>query len=391
MAQPQPYEFLVVPIRGTDLVAIYRNGRKYYVKWSVFLTILKQEIQGGSSFIVGVANTSSINLSVSPTGILSAALTAIGSAGTYGDSTNVPRFTVDSQGRITGVTLVPITAGSGTVTSVALQLPNPTSPAFSVTGSPITGAGTFVISANGTTAQYVRGDGSLATFPSIPSGTVTSVSASVPAPTSPAFSVNVSNPSTTPDIAITANGTTSQVVLGDGSLGTINSYFKAEYTASGAASLDIPIPSGYNKIEITISGVYTSVINAELWIRAGTGSPVVYASGASNYSHYRIGGQSGGAPSGAGSLADTKIVYLGAASTNTSSRTMNGTIYLNSPDDTSMLKQIQYKFSGWLSGGQLYTTDGTGSYILTNDAITGIRLLASSGNISGKAVIRAWP
>jgi hypothetical protein len=73
----------------------------------------------------------------------------------------------------------------------------------------------------GTTSQYVRGDGSLATFPAIPSGTVTNVSATVPSPASPALSVNVSNPTTTPAIAITANGTTAQYIRGDGSLAAI--------------------------------------------------------------------------------------------------------------------------------------------------------------------------
>jgi hypothetical protein len=74
---------------------------------------------------------------------------------------------------------------------------------------------------SGTTSQYVRGDGSLATFPTITNGTVTNVSATVPSPASPALSVNVSNPTTTPAIAITANGTTAQYIRGDGSLAAI--------------------------------------------------------------------------------------------------------------------------------------------------------------------------
>jgi hypothetical protein len=49
-------------------------------------------------------------------------------------------------------------------------------------------------------------------------GTVTSVAATVPSPTNPAFSVNVPNPNTTPSIDITANGVVSQYVRGDGSL-----------------------------------------------------------------------------------------------------------------------------------------------------------------------------
>jgi hypothetical protein len=39
--------------------------------------------------------------------------------------------------------------------------------AFSVAGSPITTAGTLTVTATGTTSQYIRGDGSLATFPGL--------------------------------------------------------------------------------------------------------------------------------------------------------------------------------------------------------------------------------
>jgi hypothetical protein len=60
--------------------------------------------------------------------------------------------------------------GSGTVTSVGLTAPA----AFSVTGSPITTSGTIAITAAGTSAQYVRGDGALTTFPTIPPAQVNS-------------------------------------------------------------------------------------------------------------------------------------------------------------------------------------------------------------------------
>lgn len=110
---------------------------------------------------------------------------------------------------------IPSTA-AGTVTSVALNVPSVVNPALGVSGSPITTSGTLQITALGSPSEYIRGDGSLAPFPS-GGGTVTSVSASVPSPASPAYSVTVANPSTTPAIAITANGTTSDYVRGDGS------------------------------------------------------------------------------------------------------------------------------------------------------------------------------
>ena len=49
----------------------------------------------------------------------------------------------------------------GTVTSVALTMPS----AFSVVGSPITTAGTLAVTGAGVASQYVRGDGTLANFP----------------------------------------------------------------------------------------------------------------------------------------------------------------------------------------------------------------------------------
>jgi len=58
------------------------------------------------------------------------------------------------------------TITQGTVTSVGLSMPS----AFSVANSPITSSGTLAVTAIGTAAQYIRGDGQLATLPSGASG-----------------------------------------------------------------------------------------------------------------------------------------------------------------------------------------------------------------------------
>jgi hypothetical protein len=68
----------------------------------------------------------------------------------------------------------------------------------------------------GTTSQYLRGDGSLATFPTIPTGTVTSVGLTMPA----AFSVANSPVTSSGTLAVTATGTTAQYIRGDGTLAT---------------------------------------------------------------------------------------------------------------------------------------------------------------------------
>lgn len=67
---------------------------------------------------------------------------------------------------------------------------------------------------NGTTAEYVRGDGSLATFPTITGGTVTSVGLSMPS----AFTVSNSPITSSGTIAVTGAGLASQYVRGDGTL-----------------------------------------------------------------------------------------------------------------------------------------------------------------------------
>jgi hypothetical protein len=61
----------------------------------------------------------------------------------------------------------PITpASGGSVTSVGLTMPS----AFTVSGSPVTAAGTLAVTGAGNTGQYIRGDGSLANFPSTGGG-----------------------------------------------------------------------------------------------------------------------------------------------------------------------------------------------------------------------------
>lgn len=59
-----------------------------------------------------------------------------------------------------------VSGGSGTVTSVGLTMPS----AFSVANSPVTSSGTLAVTAAGSASQYIRGDGELATLPSTSSG-----------------------------------------------------------------------------------------------------------------------------------------------------------------------------------------------------------------------------
>jgi|688.fasta_scaffold145762_3 hypothetical protein len=199
MATPTTSEFLVVPINGTDLIAFFRGGnisRPLYLRYSTFLDILSQSIGGGTtllletngvqnpsqtllnliqgsgititdngtggvtiaatggvSFITSISDTADIDLDVTLSD-LSATLTTTGvTPNTYGSSTQVPQITVDSKGRITGVTLVNITAGTGSVTSVTAGT------GLTATASnPITVSGTIQLNSKLSPADNLTGN-----------------------------------------------------------------------------------------------------------------------------------------------------------------------------------------------------------------------------------------
>lgn len=56
---------------------------------------------------------------------------------------------------------VACSGGGGGIAYIGLTMPS----AFTITGSPLTSSGTLSVIGAGTTAQYIRGDGTLATFP----------------------------------------------------------------------------------------------------------------------------------------------------------------------------------------------------------------------------------
>ena len=139
--------------------------------------------------------------------------TGIGITGTY------PNFTVtnsapSSGGTVTAVTATaPISSSGGTAPNLSMTSANVTTNGYLLSSDWLIFNGKFN-TPTGTTLQYLRGDGSLATFPAISSGTVTSVGLTMPS----AFNVASSPITTSGTLAVTGAGTVSQYVRGDGSL-----------------------------------------------------------------------------------------------------------------------------------------------------------------------------
>ena len=98
---------------------------------------------------------------------LSGTAIATGSKLLFSDSSNDVSFA--------NVSDLPFSNNSGTVTSVGQTHAGN---AFTVGGSPITSSGTLAITMAGTATQYINGLGNLITFPTLTTGTVTSVTSS---------------------------------------------------------------------------------------------------------------------------------------------------------------------------------------------------------------------
>ena len=85
---------------------------------------------------------------------------------TFNGKFDVPTGTASDYLDGTGTPTLFPTIPTGTVTSVDLTMPA----AFSVTGNPVTTSGTLSVAAAGVATQYIRGDGQLANFPTSSGG-----------------------------------------------------------------------------------------------------------------------------------------------------------------------------------------------------------------------------
>jgi hypothetical protein len=111
----------------------------------------------------------------------------------------------------------PLSSSGGTTPDISITQADSTTDGYLSSADWNTFDGKFDVP-TGTASDYLDGTGTPTPFPTLTNGTVTSVAATVPTPTNPAFSVTVPNNTTTPSVDITANGVVSQYVRGDGSL-----------------------------------------------------------------------------------------------------------------------------------------------------------------------------
>jgi hypothetical protein len=156
---------------------VYNENTSYYSK-------LKNDDTTNTDVILQFPDKINGSYTIATTSDLtSGTVTSVGlTTGTTGTDINVTSSPITSSGDIT--LNIPIAGasstgklsstdwttfnnkGNGTVTSVDLTMPS----AFTVSGNPITTSGTLAVTGAGVVSQYVRGDGSLANFPSVSGG-----------------------------------------------------------------------------------------------------------------------------------------------------------------------------------------------------------------------------
>jgi hypothetical protein len=155
-------------VLGAFIAANASQPRTYISKYSTAASAWVPIASIPSNIVSSVAAVAPITVSGTNTSTISTSVAQnklIGRGATSGTGV-MQEITIGSGLTLTGTTLAASGGGGGgTVTSVALAVPAPTNPAFTVSGSPVTTSGTLTIAAAGTTGQYVRGDGSLANFP----------------------------------------------------------------------------------------------------------------------------------------------------------------------------------------------------------------------------------
>lgn len=163
----------------------------------------------------------------------------------------------------------------------------------------------------------------------------------------------------------------------------------SDTTAANVATVDSTLgfaDTEIAEIEISFHDVIPATDTADLWLRIGTGAGPSFASGAADYNWSFDRSTDSSTQAAVGDNADAQI-DLAQNLGSTAGETCRGKVSICAPSLTAGFKEIQWRASTYNSVPNGVAFDGAGRYLATT-AITGLRIMASTGNINGRFVTR---
>lgn len=151
-------------------------------------------------------------------------------------------------------------------------------------------------------------------------------------------------------------------------------------TASASATVDLEttLNSTYDRYAIVITDYQPATNSTDIWVRLKIAGS--YHAGASDYYWTRVS-QTTSTTIGTNHAGDTKMPIVNSVS-NTATRKASGIIYLDTPSSTSISKQISWDLAYSTGTDVPAYSKGMGIDISSTGAVTGVRILSSSGNIT---------
>lgn len=151
-------------------------------------------------------------------------------------------------------------------------------------------------------------------------------------------------------------------------------------SASATADIETTFNSTYSTYAIVGSLILPATDAQDLLMRHKLGG--TYQTGGNHEYHVNISAGSFSAYAGSAATAGTSILVASSAS-NGASAGVDFVMIINSPSDTTSLKQVQWTGSERASGGGAgKNATGYGVYTASTAALTGVRFFFASGNIA---------
>jgi len=160
-----------------------------------------------------------------------------------------------------------------------------------------------------------------------------------------------------------------------------------------AASISFTLPTGYRQFKLDMYNVVPTSNNVSFYFRVDTGTTPTVVSAGNLYSYAQrwdvaYSGTST-LPNNNASFTTNQFQILGAAYSALSFVNLSGSIYFLYPSQTTKFKEVLWDAvlrSNESTSGYTYSIRGGGSFNL-NNAVTGLSITMSSGNITGIFVL----